>query len=77
MASSDRGSMAAARLRMVIMHGWPDSRAAVLECIHAYFDVRDSLITQDELIFKGQRLVVSTVMRKELIEAIHSAHVCI
>ena len=59
---------------MVIMHGWPDSRAYVPECVPVYFDVRDSLIIQDELIFKGQRLVVPTAMPKQLIEEIYSAH---
>ena len=63
------------RLRAVIMHGWPDSRADVPECVQAYFDVRDSLTIQDELIFKGQLLVVPTVMRKQLIEEIHSTHI--
>ena len=62
------------RLRTVIMYGWPESTTDVPECVRAYFDVRDSLIIQDELIFKGQRLVVPTMMRKELIEEIHSAH---
>ena len=57
------------------MHGWPDSRADVPECVQAYFDVRDSLTIHGELIFKGQLLVVPTVMRKQLIEEIHSTHI--
>ena len=63
------------RLRTVIRQGWPDSRADTPERIQPYFDVRDALTVQDELIFKGQLLVVPTVMRKQLIEEIHATHI--
>ena len=58
------------------MHGCLD----VPECVHAYFDVHDSLIIQHKLIFKGQKMVVPMlkdlrVMRKDLIEEIHSVHI--
>ena len=44
------------------------------QCAQAYFDVLVSLTILDEPIFKGQLLVVPTVMRKQLIEEIHSNH---
>lgn len=40
-----------------------------------YLDVRDSLTIQDELLFKGQLLVVPTVMRKQIMEEIHATHI--
>ena len=55
-------------LRAVIKRGWPDSKADVPECVHPYYDIRDELTVQQELIFKGQQLVVPRVMRKELME---------
>lgn len=45
-------------LRGLIKRGWPDSKADVPECAYPYYDFRDELIVQDELIFKGQQLVV-------------------
>ena len=56
------------RLRAVIIQGWQENRADVPESVQPYFDVRDSLIIQNELLFKGQLLVVPTVMRKQMME---------
>lgn len=62
-------------LREVIKKGWPDSKADLPECVHAYFDIRDELTVQEELIFKGQQLVVPRALRKELMEKTHSSHI--
>ena len=35
-------------------------------CLRPYFDLRDELVVQGNLIFKGPRLVVPACMRKEL-----------
>lgn len=48
-------------LRGLIKRGWPDSKADAPECAYPYYDFRDELIVQDELIFKGQQLVVPKV----------------
>ena len=63
------------RLRAIIIQGWPENRADVPESVQPYFDVRDSLTIQDELLFKGQLLVVPTVMRKQIMEEIHATHI--
>ena len=62
-------------LRAVIKRDWPDSKADVPECVHPYYDIRDELTAQEELIFKGQQLVVPRVLRKELMEKTHSSHI--
>jgi len=62
-------------LRQVIIKGWPLKRIEVPEGIRSYFDVRDELTTQGDLVFKGQRLVIPTVLRKEVMSTIHSTHV--
>lgn len=38
------------------------------------FDLRDELVVQDVLVFKGARLVVPTCMRKELMSESHILH---
>ena len=62
-------------LRAVIKRDWPDSKADVPECVHPYYDIRDELTVLEELIFKGQQLVVPRVLRKELMEKTHSSHI--
>ena len=46
-----------------------------LSVLRPYFDLRDELVVQDVLVFKGSRLVVPTCMRKELMSVAHSAHI--
>jgi len=62
-------------LRRVICKGWPLKKIEVPESIRSYFDVRDELTIQDELVFKGQRLVIPTVLQNEVMSTIHSTHV--
>ena len=61
-------------LRDVIRGGWPEKRAQTPESVRPYFDVRDELTIQDELVFKGQQIVVPAVLRKELMEETHATH---
>ena len=48
------------QLRGVIQNGWPERKSDVSECLRPYFDLRDELVVQDVLVFKGARLVVPT-----------------
>ena len=63
------------KLQEIIRSGWPENRAQVPECVRPYFDVRDELTIQNELIFKGQQIVVPAVLRKELMEKTHASHI--
>ena len=40
-----------------------------------YFDECDELTIQNELVFKGQQIVVPAVLRKELMEKTHASHI--
>ena len=63
------------QLRTVIQNGWPDRKSNVPECLRPYFDLRDELIVQGELIFKGPRLVIPTCLRKKFLAVAHSIHI--
>ena len=54
-------------LRGVIQDGWPERKSDVSECLRLYFDLRDELVVQDVLDFKGARLVVPTCVCKEVV----------
>lgn len=63
------------KLRDIIRSGWPENRAQAPECVRPYFDVRGELTIQDELVFKGQQIVIPAVLRKELMEQTHATHI--
>ena len=63
------------KLRDIIRIGWPENRALAPQCVRPYFDVRDELTIQNELVFKGQQIVVPAVLRKELMEKTHTSHI--
>ena len=62
-------------LRDTIQGGWPPSRTGLPESVYPYFDIRDELVLQDSLIFKGAQLVIPAAMRKEMMAATHASHI--
>ena len=59
-------------LRETICRGWPESKSDVPEIIHAYYDYRDELTVQDQLVFKGACLIVPSTMCREMMEVAHA-----
>jgi len=62
-------------LRNVIQCGWPESKAEVAPCLIPYYDSRDELTVQGDLVFKSQQLVVPLCLRKEMMKVIHASHI--
>nr|XP_022296799.1 uncharacterized protein K02A2.6-like [Crassostrea virginica] len=62
-------------LKEVIKNGWPETKAEVSQDIHAYFPFREELVMQNGLIYKGERIVVPTAIRNNLLERIHNSHI--
>ena len=71
-ASQDRALQA---LSSTIRLGWPASKSSLPEIVHPYFDVRDELTVQDELVFKGTQLVIPYALRKRMMEMVHDTHI--
>ena len=63
------------QLRATIRQGWPKQRSDVPGCLYAYFDIGDVLTVQDELVFKGQPLVVPASLRKGRMAVLYSSHI--
>ena len=62
-------------LHQAIFKGWPLNKIEVPESIRLYFDVWDEMTIQDELVFKGQHSIISTVLWNEVMSNIHSTHI--
>lgn len=60
-------------LKEVIQNGWPNRKYDVPPSAMIYFDVRDELTVQNGLIFKGERVVIPTSLRLDMIKRIHSS----
>ena len=43
--------------------------------LRAYYDFRDELTVQDQLVFKGQMLIVPAGMRREMLAVAHATHI--
>ena len=63
------------QLRPTIQNGWPETKAEVPECVLPYYDSRDDLTVQGNLILKGQLLVVPAAVRTELMSVAHASHI--
>ena len=45
------------------------------DSLHAYYDFRDELTVQDNLVFKGDRLVIPATMQREMMAEAHATHI--
>ncbi|XP_063962569.1 uncharacterized protein K02A2.6-like [Lytechinus pictus] len=63
------------RLQEIIKQGWPNDKKDVEPDLVSYFHVRDELSTENDLIFRGERLVIPKAMRREMTLQIHDSHI--
>lgn len=63
-----------ARLKAVIMNGWPKSRKAIHSDLQPYWNVRDQLHEASGLLFNGERLIVPFSLRRDMLSLVHESH---
>ena len=61
-------------LAEVIKVGWPADKRDIALDVRAYHNVRDELTVENGIIFRGQRCVVPSSLRREVVEKLHTAH---
>ena len=61
-------------LQQVILSGWPDSKCQVPPNAQEFWNYRDELTVAQGLIVKGQKIVVPSSLRGEMLEKLHEGH---
>ena len=62
-------------LRRIIRQCWPASNSKVPNTLHLFYDFRDELTTQKQLVFKGSLVVVPVALRQEMMAMCHDTHI--
>ena len=62
------------RLAKTIAQGWPKSRKAVHRDLQPYWNIRDQLHEAQGLLFNGERFLVPSTLRGEMLLLIHESH---
>lgn len=58
----------------VVRSGWPADKRNLTPAVAMYYDIRDELVVQDGLLFRGDGLVIPKTLRKRVLPALHSSH---
>ena len=62
------------KLKEVILSGWPTKRTEVPSEIRDYWNFRDEMSEVNDIILKGEKLVIPLNMRSEMLAKIHTCH---
>ena len=63
-------------LQATIKTGWPMKAAEVKTCLRPYFHIRDELVVENDVIYRGARCITPPDIRKDILqlEKLHSVH---
>ena len=61
-------------LSKLIIEGWPKERQLLNNDMKPYWDFRDELTVYDDIVFKGERVVIPKTMQSEMLHLIHYSH---
>ena len=56
------------------MNGWPTDKFAILADVKPFYPLRSEITVADDLLFKSDRIIVPSSMRKEIKQRIHEGH---
>ncbi|XP_013415834.1 uncharacterized protein K02A2.6-like [Lingula anatina] len=61
-------------LLILVMEGWPSDKTQVPLLCREYWPYRDELSCQDGILYRGTRVVIPTILRKQMLERVHATH---
>lgn len=62
------------KVKKVIIAGWPLTKKELDYTVRPYWDSREELAVLDDVVFKGDRVVIPKTMRSYLLKVIHEGH---
>ncbi len=62
------------QVRNYVIHGWPDKRKKVPEELRSFFDMRNDLSVQENLIFCFERLIIPIALHQRILQLVHLGH---
>ena len=65
------------QLHLVVMDGWPQTKPETCVEVRPYWSYREEISCYDGLMFKRDRVTVPYVLRREMLDHIHTAHLVI
>ncbi|MEW8546431.1 MAG: RNase H-like domain-containing protein, partial [Candidatus Thiodiazotropha sp.] len=61
-------------LKRTIKEGWPETRSACNSVVSEYWNHRDELSVEQDLIFRGQKIVIPKTLREDMLCQVHTGH---
>ncbi|XP_060600965.1 uncharacterized protein K02A2.6-like [Ruditapes philippinarum] len=61
-------------LKKTILNGWPESRSMCKQSILDFWNHRDEISVENDLIFRGHTIVIPKILRNELVQKVHTGH---
>ena len=65
------------KLTRTIVEGWLEVRKDCTTQLHDYWSFRDELSVQNQLLFKGDRVVIPKTLQPEILRRLHEGHMVI
>uniref|UniRef100_A0A8C5QD11 Gypsy retrotransposon integrase-like protein 1 n=1 Tax=Leptobrachium leishanense TaxID=445787 RepID=A0A8C5QD11_9ANUR len=61
-------------VKHIVLRGWPHAKELVPLEASPFYHIRDELSVQDGVLFKGERVVIPSELRSDIMSRIHSSH---
>ena len=58
----------------VIKAGWPETKGELSHLVLLYFGIRDEVSVDDDVVVRGERIVLPKLLRQDLKRQLHHAH---
>ena len=61
-------------LKSVVLNGWPEYYCQIPDDLHPCWDFKEQISIYDDILFKGEKVIVLQSLKPEMLAAIHQSH---